>query len=108
MKKIISGAHNAPILPIIPKDNFTVLMLPVGFASKADSIPGKDLNREYKIELTSKDRQLISLAQSTLTGYAYIASLIPEADTEECRIRLRHLESEAFRCAERVEFENYD
>lgn len=58
--------------------------------------------------MTLHDLHLISLAQSTLTDHAYIARLIPQAETEEARKTLRDLESDAFRCAERVAGENYD
>ncbi len=58
--------------------------------------------------MTLHDLHLISLAQSTLTDHAYIARLIPQAETDEARVILSDLESRAFRTSERIAFENYD
>lgn len=59
--------------------------------------------------MTDNDRHLIALAEKTRTDDDYIDSLIPKADTEECRRRLRDLSFCALHTANYMAFDrDYD
>lgn len=47
--------------------------------------------------MTDNDRRLIELAYGAGSDYEYVDSLIPGADTEECRERLRDISHWAFK-----------
>ena len=55
--------------------------------------------------MTENDLHLIELAQSTRTDWAYIDSLIPRADTDECRRKLEDLSHWAFKADEYIAFD---
>lgn len=55
--------------------------------------------------MTQNDLHLISLAESTITGWQYIDSLIPKADTDECRRKLEDLSHWALKRDEYIAFD---
>lgn len=56
--------------------------------------------------MTEKDKGLISMAKSAgRCNYNFIASLIPEAETEEAKKQLVKLEQLAFKSAEIAAFD---
>ncbi len=51
--------------------------------------------------MTDKDRELIKKARSTRTNWQWIENtLLPQAETDECRRELQELADVAFRCFE--------